>query len=59
MPCLYIKIVPLMAWGANFNFSIWFVEVRGVEEAQVVRKAMESYHLVCYPPGIFHFIQHF
>ena len=27
-PCQYIKIVPLLAWGANFNFSIWFIELK-------------------------------
>jgi hypothetical protein len=29
VPCLYLKIVPLLAHGANFNFSIWFVELQG------------------------------
>ncbi|TPX48357.1 hypothetical protein SeMB42_g03037 [Synchytrium endobioticum] len=42
-PCLYIKILPLLAWGANFNFSIWFVELRGLSQPQVVDKAYWDY----------------
>lgn len=26
----YVKIEPLAAWGINFNYSLWFVELRGV-----------------------------
>ncbi|KAJ3045304.1 Muskelin 1, intracellular mediator containing kelch motif [Rhizophlyctis rosea] len=37
-PCQYIKIVPWLAWGANFNFSIWYVEVRGTSQGEVVDK---------------------
>ncbi|TPX30166.1 hypothetical protein SmJEL517_g06204 [Synchytrium microbalum] len=42
-PCLYIKILPLLAWGANFNFSIWFVELRGLSQPEVVEKAYWDY----------------
>lgn len=28
-PVLFLKIVPLAAWGSNFNFSVWYVEIRG------------------------------
>ena len=37
LPCLYIKIMPLLAWGANFNFSIWFVLLRGISDAAFVQ----------------------
>ncbi|KAJ3111648.1 Muskelin 1, intracellular mediator containing kelch motif, partial [Physocladia obscura] len=33
-PCQYIKIVPNLAWGPNFNFSIWYVELRGLGESE-------------------------
>jgi hypothetical protein len=42
-PCNYIKIVPLMAWGANFNFSIWYVEIRGIENPEVVGYSYQEY----------------
>ncbi|KAH9412045.1 putative muskelin [Ordospora pajunii] len=28
----YIKIEPLAAWGINFNYSLWFVELRGITD---------------------------
>ncbi|KAI8924913.1 Muskelin N-terminus-domain-containing protein [Entophlyctis helioformis] len=37
-PCQYIKIVPLLAWGANFNFSIWHVEMRGIAQPEIVER---------------------
>jgi hypothetical protein len=40
---LYIKIVPLLAWGANFNFSIWYVELRGINHPQLVDQAYYEY----------------
>ncbi|KAJ3316887.1 Muskelin 1, intracellular mediator containing kelch motif [Boothiomyces sp. JEL0866] len=43
VPCLYIKIVPLLAWGANFNFSIWYVELRGHNQPDIVEKAYKEY----------------
>ncbi|KAI9001723.1 Muskelin N-terminus-domain-containing protein [Gaertneriomyces semiglobifer] len=42
-PCLYIKIVPLLAWGANFNFSIWYIEMQGISRSDVVDKAHKDY----------------
>jgi hypothetical protein len=31
-PVQFIKIVPLAAWGSNFNFSIWYIELKGWED---------------------------
>ncbi|KAI8803988.1 Muskelin N-terminus-domain-containing protein [Cladochytrium replicatum] len=42
-PCLYFKIVPLLAWGANFNFSVWYVEFRGVCEPEIVDRVYWNY----------------
>jgi len=42
-PCLYIKIVPLVAWGTNFNFSIWYVELRGHGQQHIVDKVYKEY----------------
>ncbi|KAI3652008.1 hypothetical protein MP228_003311 [Amoeboaphelidium protococcarum] len=30
IPIRFIKIQPIMAWGQNFNFSIWHVQLLGV-----------------------------
>ncbi|KAG0178624.1 Muskelin 1, intracellular mediator containing kelch motif [Apophysomyces sp. BC1021] len=31
-PVQFIKIVPLSTFGDNFNYSIWYVELNGIEE---------------------------
>lgn len=28
----YVRIEPLAAWGINFNYSLWFVELRGLSQ---------------------------
>ncbi|KAH6591184.1 hypothetical protein BASA61_005038 [Batrachochytrium salamandrivorans] len=42
-PCLYLKIVPLLAWGANFNFSIWYTELRGISQPEIVELTHQQY----------------
>lgn len=32
IPILFVKIVPLLSFGPSFNFSIWYIELQGVEE---------------------------
>ncbi|CAG8451778.1 448_t:CDS:10 [Paraglomus occultum] len=43
LPFQYIKIVPMAAWGANFNFSIWYIEIRGVDDQDFVQDAYDDY----------------
>lgn len=50
-PVMFLKIVPLAAWGSNFNFSIWYIELRGwvdndtVDDVNggLVQAALEEY----------------
>jgi hypothetical protein len=35
-----------MAWGANFNFSIWFIELRGIMNPDIVSRAQIEYEQV-------------
>lgn len=42
-PVQYIKIVPIAAWGSNFNFSIWFVELRGWDAEEPVESALQAF----------------
>lgn len=43
-PCRYIKIVPIQAWGPSFNFSIWYVEMHGQDDWQIVSSCMDWYN---------------
>lgn len=42
-PVQYIKIIPVAAWGNNFNFSIWYVELRGICDLATVKQAHSVY----------------
>uniref|UniRef100_A0A8C1RT58 Muskelin 1, intracellular mediator containing kelch motifs n=1 Tax=Cyprinus carpio TaxID=7962 RepID=A0A8C1RT58_CYPCA len=42
-PCRFIKIVPLMSWGPSFNFSIWYIELHGIEDPDVVQPCLNWY----------------
>ncbi|XP_060569193.1 muskelin-like [Ruditapes philippinarum] len=43
-PCRYIKIVPLQTWGPSFNFSIWHVQLNGIDDPDVVKPCMNWYN---------------
>ncbi|XP_069681633.1 muskelin [Periplaneta americana] len=43
-PCRYIKIMPLQSWGPSFNFSIWFVELTGIDDWEVVKPCMDWFN---------------
>lgn len=53
-PVQFIKIVPLAAWGSNFNFSIWYIELKGWENSnsdssassQLVKATLEEYNKI-------------
>ncbi|CAG8724349.1 22373_t:CDS:10, partial [Dentiscutata erythropus] len=42
LPCQYIKIVPLAAYGPDFNFSIWYIELKGVQSPEIVQQFREN-----------------
>ncbi|XP_009958218.1 PREDICTED: muskelin-like, partial [Leptosomus discolor] len=42
-PCRFIKIVPLLSWGPSFNFSIWYVELNGIDDPDVVQPCLNWY----------------
>jgi len=33
----------MAAWGANFNFSIWYIEISGVDDQDFVQKTYDDY----------------
>ena len=55
-PCRYIKIVPIQSWGYTYNFSIWFVELKGSADVEEVEKAAKWFdtvsvnHFIFLPP---------
>lgn len=47
MPVQWLKIVPLASWGNNFNYSIWYVELRGTAEADKVEPVAYRFQEKC------------
>ncbi|KAG0188949.1 Muskelin 1, intracellular mediator containing kelch motif [Apophysomyces sp. BC1034] len=43
-PVQFIKIVPLSTFGDNFNYSIWYVELNGIEEDAVIQSVIKKYN---------------
>ncbi|KAI8979000.1 Muskelin N-terminus-domain-containing protein [Pilobolus umbonatus] len=46
LPVKYIKIVPLSAFGANFNYSIWYIEVKGIIDEIIMEKVCSEFDYV-------------
>jgi hypothetical protein len=44
IPILYVQIVPLLSFGPSFNFSIWFVELQGIESEVYVSDMMRNFN---------------
>ncbi|XP_072181671.1 muskelin-like [Diadema setosum] len=44
VPCRYIKIVPLQSWGPGFSCSIWYVELTGIDDPDIVQPCLLSYN---------------
>jgi hypothetical protein len=44
IPVLYISIVPLLSFGPSFNFSIWYVELQGIENDAYVCDMMRNFN---------------
>ncbi|KAI9033534.1 Muskelin N-terminus-domain-containing protein [Phycomyces nitens] len=42
-PVQYIKIVPLSTFGTNFNYSIWYIELNGVQEESIVSRITKEF----------------
>ncbi|KAG2204661.1 hypothetical protein INT47_011956 [Mucor saturninus] len=42
-PIQYIKIVPLATFGAKFNYSIWYVQVKGVQDPEIMSQVYSAF----------------
>uniref|UniRef100_A0A8C5P2A1 Muskelin N-terminal domain-containing protein n=1 Tax=Jaculus jaculus TaxID=51337 RepID=A0A8C5P2A1_JACJA len=42
-PCRFIKTVPFLSWGPSFNFSIWYFELSGIDDPDVVQPSLNWY----------------
>ncbi|KAG8180418.1 hypothetical protein JTE90_022767 [Oedothorax gibbosus] len=42
--CRFIKIVPIQSWGPSFNFSIWHVQIKGIEDWSIVKSCISWFN---------------
>lgn len=45
-PVEYLKIVPLQSWGPPYNYTIWYIELHGKNQAELLNEALETIYLV-------------
>lgn len=46
LPVTYIKILPLQSWGPAYNYTIWYVELHGKNQEDLIWTAMDTIDLV-------------
>ena len=44
--CCVLFAVPIMSWGPSFNFSIWFVQLSGVDDPVIVQPSLAWFNTV-------------
>ncbi|KAI7872075.1 Muskelin N-terminus-domain-containing protein [Spinellus fusiger] len=44
-PVQFIKIAPLSTFGLNFNYSLWYIELNGVQDRSIVNNAILEYEV--------------
>ncbi|XP_072942576.1 muskelin [Epargyreus clarus] len=45
LPLRYIKIVPIQSWGPSYSYTIWYVELHGIDNEDLVTRAIETISL--------------
>ena len=43
---MVLFLVPIQSWGPSFNFSIWYVELQGMDDTETVGPCMNWYNTV-------------
>ncbi|CAO3610091.1 unnamed protein product [Cunninghamella echinulata] len=42
-PVQYIKIVPVSTFSSNFNYSIWYIEIHGINDPVIIENVIKEY----------------
>ena len=46
MFCFLNLSVPIQTWGPSFNFSIWYVQLQGIDDSTIVKPCLNWYNTV-------------
>ncbi|XP_060835034.1 muskelin [Rhopalosiphum padi] len=44
IPVRYIRLEPLESWGSNFNYSLWYVELHGIDDSHIISSEITRFH---------------
>ncbi|GBP55433.1 Muskelin [Eumeta japonica] len=45
LPITYLKIIPLQSWGPAYNYTIWYVELHGKNNEELMQTTLETISL--------------
>lgn len=43
-PVMFIQVIPLLSYGPSFNFSIWYIELLGVDDDLILCSTLRNYN---------------
>jgi hypothetical protein len=43
LPCRYLRIEPVTAWGPGANLSIWYIELNGIDQPEHMQPILHTY----------------
>lgn len=46
IPVKYIRLEPLESWGSNFNYSLWYVELHGIDDHHLISSEITKFYQV-------------
>ncbi|XP_050432921.1 muskelin isoform X5 [Adelges cooleyi] len=44
IPIRYIRLEPLESWGSNFNYSLWYVELHGIDDQNIISNEIIKFY---------------
>ncbi|XP_001951423.2 muskelin isoform X1 [Acyrthosiphon pisum] len=44
IPVRYIRLEPLESWGSNFNYSLWYVELLGIDDSHIISSEITRFY---------------
>ncbi|CAH1724481.1 muskelin [Aphis gossypii] len=44
IPVRYIRLEPLESWGSNFNYSLWYVELHGIDDSHIISNEISRFY---------------
>ncbi len=40
----YLKLIPIRPWDDNYNISVWFINLKGIDDEIIIKNAVEKFN---------------